>query len=135
MPIQENEDIKKQPEIEENEHKSETLLPIFNVSYDNQMDRLDDLQECKAEIQDKISKGENKIAVLEEKATRLDATNAMLNELIDSGRLPKITLKIVRQTRIKSSQLTKDRYRSLKTVSKKIQIRLQNLMTELLLLS
>lgn len=104
MPIQENEDVKKHPEIEENEHKSETLLPIFNVSYDNQMDRLDDLQECKAEIQDKISKGENKIAVLEEKATRLDATNAMLNELIDSGRLPKITLKIVRanEDKIKS---------------------------------
>ena len=104
MPIRENENVKKQPEIEENEHKSETLLPIFNVSYDNQMDRLDDLQECKAEIQDKISKGENKIAVLEEKATRLDATNAMLNELIDSGRLPKITLKIVRanEDKIKS---------------------------------
>ncbi len=104
MPIQENVDVKKQPEIEENKHKSETLLPIFNVSYDNQMDRLDDLQERKAEIQDKISKGENKIAVLEEKTTRLDATNAMLNELIDSGRLPKITLKIIRanEDKIKS---------------------------------
>lgn len=96
MPTQDNEDVKKQPEIAENEHKSETLLPIFNVSYDNQMDRLDDLQERKAEIQDKISKSENRIAVLEEKATRLDATNAMLNELIDSGKLPKIALKIVR---------------------------------------
>lgn len=104
MPTQDNEDVKKQPEIEENEHKSETLLPIFNVSYDNQMDRLDDLQEHKAEIQNKINKNENRIAVLEEKATRLDATNAMLNELIDSGKLPKIALKIIRanEDKIKS---------------------------------
>lgn len=104
MPTQANENVKKQPEIEETEHKSETLLPIFNASYDSHMDRLDDLQERKAEIQDKISKSENKIAVLEEKATRLDETNAMLNELIDSGRLPKITLKIVRtnEDKIKS---------------------------------
>lgn len=104
MPTQDNENVKKQPEIAENEHKSETLLPIFNVSYDSHMDRLDDLQERKAEIQDKISKSDNKIAVLEEKATRLDATNAMLNELIDSGKLPKITLKIVRanEDKIKS---------------------------------
>lgn len=104
MPTQDNENVKKQPEIEENEHKSETLLPIFNASYDSHMDRLDDLQERKAEVQDKISRSENKIAVLEEKATRLDATNAMLNELIDSGKLPKIALKIVKanEDKIKS---------------------------------
>lgn len=95
MPTQDNEDVKKQPEIEENEHKSETLLPIFNASYDNHMDRLDDLQERKAEIQDKISRSENKIAVLEEKAERLEATNSMLKELADSGKLPKVTLKII----------------------------------------
>lgn len=95
MPTQDNEDVKKQPEIEENEHKSETLLPIFNVSYDSHMDRLDDLQERKAEIQDKISRSENKIAVLEEKAERLEATNSMLKELVDSGKLPKVTLKII----------------------------------------
>ena len=104
MPTQDNENVKKQPEIKENEHKSETLLPIFNASYDSHMDRLDDLQERKAEVQDKISRSENKIAVLEEKATRLDATNAMLNELIDSGKLPKIALKIVKanEDKIKS---------------------------------
>ncbi len=95
MPTQDNEDVKKQPEIEENEHKSETLLPIFNASYDSHMDRLDDLQERKAEIQDKISRSENKIAVLEEKAERLEATNSMLKELVDSGKLPKVTLKII----------------------------------------
>lgn len=71
MPTQDNEDVKKQTEIEENEHKSETLLPIFNASYDSHMDRLDDLQERKAEIQDKISRSENKIAVLEEKQNGL----------------------------------------------------------------
>lgn len=95
MPTQDNENVKKQPEIEENEHKSETLLPIFNASYDSHMDRLDDLQERKAEVQDKISKSENKIAVLEEKAERLEATNSMLKELVDSGKLPKVTLKII----------------------------------------
>lgn len=95
MPTQDNEDVKKQPEIEKNEHKSEILLPIFNASYDSQMDRLDDLQERKAEIQDKISRSENKIAVLEEKAERLEATNSMLKELVDSGKLPKVTLKII----------------------------------------
>lgn len=95
MPTQDNEDVKKQPEIEENEHKSETLLTIFNASYDSHMDRLDDLQERKAEIQDKIIRSENKIAVLEEKAERLEATNSMLKELVDSGKLPKVTLKII----------------------------------------
>lgn len=95
MPTQDNEDVKKQPEIGENEHKSETLLPIFNTSYDSYMDRLDDLQERKAEIQDKISRSESKIAVLEAKAERLEATNSMLKELVDSGKLPKVTLKII----------------------------------------
>ena len=95
MPTQDNEDVKKQPEIKENEHKSETLLPIFNTSYDSHMDRLDDLQERKAEIQDKISRSENKIAVLEEMAERLEDTNSMLKELVDSSKLPKVTLKII----------------------------------------
>lgn len=105
MPTQDTENnVKKQPEIDADKHTSETLLPIFNASYDNHMDKLDDLQERKAEIQDKINKSENKIAVLEEKATRLDATNAMLNELIDSSKLPKIALKIVKanEDKIKS---------------------------------
>ena len=85
MPTQDNEDVKKQPETEADEHKSEHLLPLFNASYDNYMDKLDDLQERKAEIQDKISRSEGKIAKLEEKATRLEATNAMLSDLILSS--------------------------------------------------
>lgn len=104
MPTQDNEDVKKQPETEADEHKSEHLLPLFNASYDNYMDKLDDLQERKAEIQDKISRSEGKIAKLEEKATRLEATNAMLSELIDSGKLPKIAQKIIKanEDKIKS---------------------------------
>lgn len=94
MPIQENE-VSKQPEIEADAHKSETLLPLFNAAYDDHMDKLDNLQEHKAEVQDKISKSENKIAVLEEKVAKLEATNAMLGELIENGKLPKIAQKII----------------------------------------
>ena len=95
MPIQENEEVRQQPEVEESAHQSETLLPLFNAAYDDHMDKLDNLQEHKAEVQDKISKSENKIAVLEEKAAKLEATNAMLGELIDHGKLPKIAQKII----------------------------------------
>lgn len=104
MPTQDNEDVKKQPETGVDEHKSEHLLPLFNASYDNYMDKLDDLQERKAEIQDKISRYECKIAKLEEKVARLEETNAMLSELIDSGKLPKIAQKIIKanEDKIKS---------------------------------
>lgn len=95
MPIQENEEVRQQPEVEESAHQSETLLPLFNAAYDDHMDRLDNLQEHKAEVQDKISKAENKIAVLEEKVAKLEATNAMLGELIENGKLPKIAQKII----------------------------------------
>lgn len=95
MPIQENEEVRQQPEVEESAHQSETLLPLFNAAYDDHMDRLDNLQEHKAEVQDKISKSENKIAVLEEKVAKLEATNAMLGELIENGKLPKIAQKII----------------------------------------
>ena len=95
MPIQENEEVRQQPEVEEYVHQSETLLPLFNAAYDDHMDKLDNLQEHKAEVQDKISKSENKIAVLEEKVAKLEATNAMLGELIDHGKLPKIAQKII----------------------------------------
>ncbi len=95
MPIQENEEVRQQPEVEESAHQSETLLPLFNAAYDDHMDKLDNLQEHKAEVQDKISKAENKIAVLEEKVAKLEATNAMLGELIENGKLPKITQKII----------------------------------------
>ena len=95
MPIQENEEVRQQPEIEESAHQSETLLPLFNAAYDDHMDKLDNLQEHKAEVQDKISKSENKIAVLEEKVAKLEATNAMLGELIENGKLPKIAQKII----------------------------------------
>lgn len=66
MPIQDNE-VSKQPEIEADAHKSETLLPIFHMAYGSHMDTLDHLQEQKAETQDQISKSENRIAMLEEK--------------------------------------------------------------------
>lgn len=95
MPIQENEEVRQQPEVEESAHQSETLLPLFNAAYDDHMDKLDNLQEHKAEVQDKISKSENKIAVLEEKVAKLEATNAMLGELIENGKLPKIAQKII----------------------------------------
>lgn len=95
MPIQENEEVRQQSEVEEYVHQSETLLPLFNAAYDDHMDRLDNLQEHKAEVQDKISKAENKIAVLEEKVAKLEATNAMLGELIENGKLPKIAQKII----------------------------------------
>ena len=95
MPIQENEEVRQQPEVEESAHQSETLLPLFNAAYDDHMDKLDNLQEHKAEVQDKISKAENKIAVLEEKVAKLEATNAMLGELIENGKLPKIAQKII----------------------------------------
>ena len=42
MPTQDNEDLKKQPETGVDEHKSEHLLPLFNASFDNYMDKLDD---------------------------------------------------------------------------------------------
>lgn len=95
MPIQENEEVRQQSEVEESAHQSETLLPLFNAAYDDHMDKLDNLQEHKAEVQDKISKAENKIAVLEEKVAKLEATNAMLGELIENGKLPKIAQKII----------------------------------------
>ena len=95
MPIQENAEVRQQPEVEESAHQSETLLPLFNAAYDDHMDKLDNLQEHKAEVQDKISKAENKIAVLEEKVAKLEATNAMLGELIENGKLPKIAQKII----------------------------------------
>ena len=95
MPIQENEEVRQQPKVEEFAHQSETLLPLFNAAYDDHMDKLDNLQEHKAEVQDKISKSENKIAVLEEKVAKLEATNAMLGELIENGKLPKIAQKII----------------------------------------
>ena len=60
MPIQENE-VTKQPEIEADAHKSETLLPIFHMAYSSHMDTLDHLQEQKAETQDQISKSENRM--------------------------------------------------------------------------
>lgn len=95
MPIQENEEVRQQSEVEEYVHQSETLLPLFNAAYDDHMDKLDNLQEHKTEVQDKISKAENKIAVLEEKVAKLEATNAMLGELIENGKLPKIAQKII----------------------------------------
>ena len=43
MPIQDNE-VSKQPEIEADAHKSETLLPIFHMAYGSHMYTLNHLQ-------------------------------------------------------------------------------------------
>ena len=108
MPIQENE-VTKQPEIEADAHKSETLLPIFHMAYGSHMDTLDHLQEQKAETQDQISKSENRIAILEEKAARLEATNAMLQDLMDSGKLPGAVSAIIRANETKINAIHENR--------------------------
>lgn len=92
MPAQDNEKeaVKPQEVLDDTvAHKSEALLPVLNFVYENQMNRLDDLQEQKAEVQDGIGRNEDKIAVLQEKAERLEATNTMLRELMDTEKLPK----------------------------------------------
>ena len=108
MPIQENE-VTKQPEIEADAHKSETLLPIFHMAYGSHMDTLDHLQEQKAETQDQISKSESRIAMLEEKAARLEATNAMLQDLMDSGKLPGAVSAIIRANETKINAIHENR--------------------------
>ena len=108
MPIQDNE-VTKQPELEADAHKSETLLPIFHMAYGSHMDTLDHLQEQKAETQDQISKSENRIAVLEEKAARLEATNAMLQDLMDSGKLPGAVSAIIRANETKINAIHENR--------------------------
>lgn len=108
MPIQENE-VTKQPEIEADAHKSETLLPIFHIAYSSHMDTLDHLQEQKAETQDQISKSENRIAMLEEKAARLEATNAMLQDLMDNGKLPGAVSAIIRANETKINAIHENR--------------------------
>lgn len=108
MPIQDNE-VTKQPELEADAHKSETLLPIFHMAYGSHMDTLDHLQEQKAETQDQISKSENRIAVLEEKAARLEATNAMLQDLMDNGKLPGAVSAIIRANETKINAIHENR--------------------------
>ena len=108
MPIQENE-VSKQPEIEADAHKSETLLPIFHMAYGSHMDTLNHLQERKAETQDQISKSESRIAILEEKAARLEATNAMLQDLMDSGKLPSAVSAIIRANETKINAIHENR--------------------------
>lgn len=94
MPIQENE-VTKQPEIEADAHKSETLLPIFHMAYSSHMDTLDHLQERKAETQDQISKSENRIA--------------MLQDLMDSGKLPGAVSAIIRANETKINAIHEKR--------------------------
>ena len=108
MPIQDNE-VTKQPELEADARKSETLLPIFHMAYGSHMDTLDHLQEQKAETQDQISKSENRIAVLEEKAARLEATNAMLQDLMDNGKLPGAVSAIIRANETKINAIHENR--------------------------
>ena len=126
MPIQENE-VTKQPEIEADAHKSETLLPIFHMAYSSHMDTLDHLQEQKAETQDQISKSENRIAMLEEKAARLEATNAMLQDLMDSGKLPGAASAIIRANETKINAIHKNRIPKIENSIKKAENKISKL--------
>lgn len=126
MPIQDNE-VSKQPEIEADAHKSETLLPIFHMAYGSHMDTLDHLQEQKAETQDQISKSENRIAVLEEKAARLEATNAMLQDLMDSGKLPGAVSAIIRANETKINAIHENRIPKIENSIKKAENKISKL--------
>lgn len=126
MPIQENE-VTKQPEIEADAHKSETLLPIFHMAYSSHMDTLDHLQEQKAETQDQISKSENRIAVLEEKAARLEATNSMLQDLMDSGKLPGAVSAIIRANETKINAIHENRIPKIENSIKKAENKISKL--------
>lgn len=126
MPIQENE-VTKQPEIEADAHKSETLLPIFHMAYSSHMDTLDHLQEQKTETQDQISKSENRIAMLEEKAARLEATNAMLQDLMDSGKLPGAVSAIIRANETKINAIHENRIPKIENSIKKAENKISKL--------
>lgn len=126
MPIQENE-VTKQPEIEADAHKSETLLPIFHMAYSSHMDTLDHLQEQKAETQDQISKSENRIAMLEEKAARLEATNSMLQDLMDSGKLPGAVSAIIRANETKINAIHENRIPKIENSIKKAENKISKL--------
>lgn len=126
MPIQENE-VTKQPEIEADAHKSETLLPIFYMAYSSHMDTLDHLQEQKAETQDQISKSENRIAMLEEKAARLEATNSMLQDLMDSGKLPGAVSAIIRANETKINAIHENRIPKIENSIKKAENKISKL--------
>lgn len=126
MPIQENE-VTKQPEIEADAHKSETLLPIFHMAYGSHMDTLDHLQEQKAETQDQISKSESRIAILEEKAARLEATNAMLQDLMDSGKLPGAVSAIIRANETKINAIHENRIPKIENSIKKAENKISKL--------
>ena len=126
MPIQDNE-VTKQPELEADARKSETLLPIFHMAYGSHMDTLDHLQEQKAETQDQISKSKNRIAVLEEKAARLEATNAMLQELMDSGKLPGAVSAIIRANETKINAIHENRIPKIENSIKKAENKISKL--------
>ncbi|MCD7958854.1 MAG: BREX-1 system adenine-specific DNA-methyltransferase PglX [Ruminococcus sp.] len=78
MPAQDNEKeaVKPQEVLDDTvAHKSKTLLPVLNFVYENQMHKLDDLQEQKAEVQDGIGRSEGKIARLVLDIPEADWTN------------------------------------------------------------
>ena len=126
MPIQDNE-VTKRPEFEADAHKSETLLPIFHMAYGSHMDTLNHLQERKAETQDQISKSESRIAILEEKAARLEATNAMLQDLMDSGKLPGAVSAIIRANETKINAIHKNRIPKIENRIKKAENKISKL--------
>lgn len=127
MPIQDNTNEQKQPETAENEHKSEMMLPLFATAYDNHMEKLDHLQEQKADVQDKITKNEHKIDVFTEKADRPKATNEMPTALMDSGKLLKSVMAIVRTNETKINAIEEHKIPKLKNGIKKSNSKIANL--------
>ena len=106
MPVQDNEQDKKAENTADSEpHKSEALLPLFNEIYDSYQDSAKLLEGQKSEIQDKISKSENKISVFSEKADRLETTNEMLKALINEHKLPQATQSLIKANEAKISRI------------------------------
>lgn len=93
MPVQDNAADTKQAEIERlrreleeaQDKKSDKLLPFINAVYEKHVDRIDTLTERKADREDKISRNQDKIQKLTEKADRLEATNTMLKALLGNS--------------------------------------------------
>lgn len=111
MPVQEEEKKQTAGELDEI-HRSESILPVISVVYDNYGDTIKNLQKNKADIHDKISADKEKINVLSETADRLEATNDMLKQLMKEHRIPKaantiIALNESKINRIKEKQIPK----------------------------
>lgn len=111
MPVQ-DEEIKAPVEEADKAHKSETILPLIGAICDNYADKIEDLAENKAEIEDRISHSNDKISALAENADTLEATNEMLTRLMNEHKLPKAASAIIavnqaKINRIKENQIPK----------------------------